>query len=340
MSQRFLSRLTRALITCLSVLTVLILATGCSKSEIIAHDLDEREANEILVFLSDRGVEAIKEKAEAGGGGGGNEATKWNISVDAGSKREAMAVLSQAGLPRRPGQNLLNLFKESGLVPSELQQQVRYQAGLSEQIASVIRKMDGVVDAEVQLSVPKQDPLNPNAPKEKTTASVYVKHTGILNDPNSHLISNIKNLVSGAVPGLSYDDVTVVPDLARYRGGEGGGTPLEGEELRSGTTPLVSVWTLVLAKDSVTRFRIVFFSFFIGILMLLATLVVLIWKLMPLVQAASQQGVLYSFRRIEVADLMPKSEADKEKEEPKSKKKRDEEDEEEDEEETDEEEES
>lgn len=306
-----------------SLLLVLMLAVSCSKGEIIAHDLDEREANEILVFLSGRGIEATKEKAEGDATGGGGGAAKWNISVSAERRREAMSILSQAGLPRRQGQNLLDLFKESGLVPSELQQQIRYQSGLSAQIASIIRKMDGVIDAEVQLSFPKEDPLNPNAKKGDVTASVYVKHTGVLSDPNSHLISSIKWLVAGAVPDLSFDNVTVVPDLARYRDASAGSGLDDG--LRSGDKPLVSVWTLVIAKESVTRFRIIFFSFFVSVLLLLTFLLLLIWKILPVLQAAGSS--LFSLRRIDVAALTKKEEAKTDEKVKKKKKKKKEEDE-------------
>ncbi len=297
------SIVSRCLTMCGTLLLAVFLLTGCASQEIVAHDLDEREANEIIVFLANRGIEATKEQAAAGGGGG-QTVVKWNISVAADKRQQAMGMLSQAGLPRRQGQNLLDLFKESGLVPSEMQQKIRFQSGLSEQIASIIRKMDGVVDADVQLSFPEEDPLNPTVKKGRVTASVYVKHTGVLNDPNSHMISNIKWLVAGAVPGLSYDDVTVVPDLARYR--EGGGP---GEEMtRESERPLVSIWSLTLAKDSLTRFRIVFFSFFVTILILIILLLLLIWKVLPVLMAARKEGLLLSIHRIEPEALVKKEE--------------------------------
>lgn len=285
----------------MALLLILLTLTGCAAREVIAHDLDEREANEILVFLSGRGIEATKEKAE-GGGGGGQQAVKWNISVPAEQRTEAMAVLSQAGLPRRPSQSLLELFKDSGLVPSEVQQQIRYRSGLQEQIASVIRKMDGIVDADVQLSFPVEDPLNPNAKKGKVTASVYVKHTGVLNDPNSQLISKIKWLVAGSVPDLNYDNVTVVPDLARYREA----TPAADEGMRSADKPLVSIWTMILAKESVTRFRIVFFSFFVSVLILLLLFFLLLYRVLPAFSATKTS--LFSLKRLDLSSLTKKEE--------------------------------
>ncbi len=168
----------------------LLLFTGCKSQAVIVNSVEEREANEIIVFLAGQGIDAAKVEVVSGSaGGGGGGAALWNIAVDETQKYQAMAILNRAGLPRRPSNNLLKIFEQTGLVPSEMQENIKYQAGLAAQIASVIRKFDGILDAEVLLSVPKDNPLDPNAPKGRVTASVYVKHSGVLDDPNSHLIT-------------------------------------------------------------------------------------------------------------------------------------------------------
>lgn len=271
------------------------LLTSCESRRIIVNGLDEKEANEILVFLSNKGVDANKVQAVSEGGMGG-KAILWNISVESSQANEAMALLNQVGLPRRRGQNLLGIFSNVGLVPSGMQEKIRYQAGLAEQIASTIRKIDGVLDADVQVSFPDEDPLNPTAAKQKITASIYVKHSGILDDPNAHLITRIKRLVAGSVPGLEYDYVTVIGDRARFTD-----TPLGGLQGSLGEDrPFVNVWSLIIAKDSVSRFRIIFFSFTMILLILLLTLIWILWKLMPLIQKAGGLKKLFSFKALDV----------------------------------------
>jgi type III secretion protein J len=260
------------------VLSVLLLAfTGCSSQRTIVNRLDEREANEILVFLNNHNIEATKSVSPtAGGGGGGQQVVQWDINVPSDKAIDAMALLNANGLPRRRGQNLLNIFTGAGLVPSDVEQKIRYQQGLAEQIASVIRKIDGVLDAEVQLSFPEEDTLNPLEKKGKVTASVYVKHNGVLDDPNLHLVTKIKRLVASSVPGLNYDDVTVIGDLAR---------PEPGNEITSANAEAqnyVSIWTIVLAKSSVGRFQLIFFSLCALTLILSLLLIWVIWKLYPL----------------------------------------------------------
>ena len=296
------------------------LLTSCESRKIIVNGLDEREANEILVFLSNKNVDAIKVQSMAAAGGGGSKIVLWDISVNSDQALDAMAMLNQAGLPRRRSQNLLNIFTGAGLVPSEMEQKIRYQAGLAEQIASTIRKIDGVLDAEVQISFPEEDPLNPTAAKQKITASVYVKHNGVLDDPNSHLTTKIKRLVAASVPALDYDNVTVIGERARFSELPMGGTSAANEIEKQ----YVNIWSLILAKESVTRFRIIFFSFTILILILALTLLWLCWKMYPMIREHGGIKELFHLKnlpeeKVEAVEPTPNKDAQKEEKKPSDK---------------------
>jgi type III secretion protein J len=192
-----------------------------------------------------------------------------------------MAILDKYGLPRKKSESLLNIFPAGGLVPSESQQKIRYQAGLAQQIASVIRKFNGVLDSDVVISFPETNPLNPSENLGKITASVWVKHNGVLDDPNSHLREKIKRLVSSSVPGLNYDDVTVVGDLAHLPSVSSVSTLQKpGEEKQE----YVKVWGMIVAKDSLRKFQILFFSFCILILLLALVSFWVIWKIIPVIR--------------------------------------------------------
>lgn len=56
------------------------------------------------------------------------------------------------------------------------------------------------------------------------------------------------------------------------------GARIAGEEEKQ----YVNVWTVILAKESVTRFRILFFAFAIALLLLLLSLIWVLWKIFPL----------------------------------------------------------
>jgi type III secretion protein J len=296
----------RAFLTLLLILFCLPLFTGCESRRTIVNKLDEKEANEIIVFLSTKGVDALKVPSAEATGGGAKELL-YDISVPEEQVTPAMSILNQAGLPRRRGQSLLGIFKEAGLVPSEMTEKIRYQAGLAEQIASTIRKIDGVLDAEVQISFPEEDPLNPGKTKGNITASVYVKHSGVLDDPNSHLITKIKRLVTASITGLLYDNVTVIPDRARYSDFPVGLTGIQEEE-----KDFVKTWTLIIAKESLTRFRLVFFTFFIFSLLLLLMMIWIAWKVYPILR---QHGGLSSLFSLTPLVESPEAEVKKEGEE-------------------------
>lgn len=264
---------------------------------VIVNDVEEREANEIVVFLASKGIAAAKlpSPTTAGPAAQPGAAMLYTISVDAGQSVNAMAILNKNGLPRIKSQNLLDLFSKQGLVSSEREETIRYQAGLAAQIAGTIRKIDGVIDADVELSIPEQTTGIPAAagapPPPRVTAAVYVKHQGVLDDPNSHLITKIKRLVAGSIVGLDVNDVTVIADRSRY-------TDISLTELSEEITPkakeYVSIWSIVMSKASASRFRVIFFSLVVGMILFALLMGWLFWKIYPLIRKSGGIRKLFS----------------------------------------------
>ncbi len=269
---------------CFFLLFALAILGGCDKKMEIVSDLEEREANEILVFLASKGIAGYKEASASSAPGAGQGSTKWSISVDQKVATNAMAILNQNGLPRIKGVNLLDLFAKQGLMSSQQEEMIRYQAGLAEQIASTIRKIDGVIDADVQISFPSTESspglLTAEGPTAKVTAAVYVKHQGILDDPNSHLVLKIKRLVSGSINGLELNDVTVISDKARF-------TDIVLNATCEPMTPAaesgdyVSIWSIAMNKNSTGKFRLLFTCLSLCAIVFAALAGWFIWKLYP-----------------------------------------------------------
>lgn len=259
----------------------LIFLLGCTERVAIINGVDEREANEIVVFLASKGLSAEKQAAPTGGaiGGGGGPAL-WNIYVPSDQMTNALSILNRNGLPRRQGQDLLQIFGESGLVPTDLQQKIRFQAGLAQQIANTIRQIDGVIDATVQLSFPQEEEAGP------ITAAVYVKHQGILDNPNSQLVTKIKQLVSGSVAGLKLENVTVISDRSRFTD-----VTLVGQKPVEEETDLVSIWGVLVSRQSIGLFRFYFFLFSLLIIVFIAALLWVLWRVMPLLE--EKGGIAY-----------------------------------------------
>ncbi len=282
----------------------LFLCAACEHQMAIVSDVEEREANEIIVFLASKGISASKAHSASAAGPAAQPgaAMLYSILVDSGELVNAMAVLNKNGLPRKKSQNLLDLFAKSGLVSSEREENIRYQAGLAAQIAGTIRKIDGVIDADVELSIPEPEtglPGTAGTVPKRITAAVYVKHQGVLDDPNSHLITKIKRLVSGSIAGLDINDVIVIADKSRF-------TDISLSELREEITPkpkeYVSIWSIVMSKASASRFRVLFFSLIIGLILFALLMGWLFWKVYPIVRKKGGFRKLFSAAPFDSSD--------------------------------------
>lgn len=266
---------------CLFVLYSLAM-TGCGKNtEVISH-VGEKEANIILVLLKSRGIQATKIAQTTAGGGGEDTTPKYSISVSEDQMIEAIAYLNQNGFPRQRGTNLLDLFAKQGLMTSDREETIRYQAGLAEQLGNTILMIDGVIDASVQLSFPPEaTALTLGAEEKQITAAIYVKHQGVVDDPNSHLENKIKRLISGSISGLDINNVTVVSDRSRF-------TDITlsalGEPAKGKPSEYVSIWSIVLSKESATRFRFLFFLITSLAILFAIALGWLSWKFYPILK--------------------------------------------------------
>lgn len=272
-----------------SILSTLLL-TGCAGNESIVNNIEEREANEIVVYLASKGILAQKIAMPVSETAGSNAAAMYNIAVPSDNATDAMSLLNRVGLPRVQGTNLLTLFAKSGLMSSDREETIRYQAGLAEELKNTILKIDGVIDANVQISFPTTESIAaPGATAPRITAAVYIKHLGILEDPNMHLETKIKRLVSSSINGLAFDDVSVISDRARMADIQ---LTMTGEPIgpRSLQENYVSIWSIVMTKSSLMRFRFLFFTLILLNLVLGAALGWGIYRFYPEIIKKKRSG--------------------------------------------------
>lgn len=272
--------MTKKIFTIFTFICSIFLLTSCSENQSIVNGIDERDANEIVVFLNSKGIQAQKVQAATTEMAGGGSSILWNIHVSPEQSVEAMAFLNQNGLPRKKGPSLLELFAKQGPMTSDKEENIRYQRGLEEELTNIIRKIDGVLDASVQISFPSSEEIFPGVEKNPIKAAVYVKHQGILDDPNHHLETKIKRLVSGSIDGMNFDNVSVVTDKARFANIQ---MPESKEPIygKAKEKEYVSIWSIVMTKTSLTRFRFIFFFFIIALVVTVSAVGYLIYKFYP-----------------------------------------------------------
>ncbi len=308
----FYSKFKKTITVCFSIMLMLF-CTSCGKQVTILTNVEEGSANQILVLLESKGILSEKILVKTTGAGAQSNENMWNIAVDSTRATEALAILNRIGLPRKPSVNLLDLFPQQGMMTTDKEEEVRYNEGLNQQLASTICKIDGVLDAEVQISFPEEDTFNPDAKKEFPRASVFIKHDGVFDDPNTLLPQKIRRYISGSIIDMRYDDVTVVTARARFTDINLRSLEPKTDATPWGTQDFVRIWSIVVSQDSASSFRTILFLFCFFMLVFIAALAWMAWKVQDVFK---QMKNVKSFFSPEPLKLKIQSESDNEQNEP------------------------
>lgn len=182
---------------CRSWLIAIILSivlTGCDVE--LFSELNEQNANDILLVLKQKGISASKSQAEPG---------KWQISVQTDAVQDALAIVRRHGLPRPQFVSLGEVFAKEGLIATPAEERQRYAFAVSQELSNTLMQIDGVVVARVHPVIPLLDPLSERIPTP--SAAVFIKH---LHDADLEpMVPAIKRLVSQSIEGLDPNDVAL-----------------------------------------------------------------------------------------------------------------------------------
>lgn len=253
-----------------AVLFVLISFVGCQKVA-LHHNLEEIEADEILVLLQQQGIEAEKVKEQSG------QEVSWKIAVKKDEMAKARQILISSNLPRKRELGLSGVYKEKGLIPTPDEQKARSLLALKGEITNSLEKIQGVVDADVVLNIPEESEFAPmDQAKKRPTASVVIRTR------NEELIvqtvteGKIQRFVANSVPEMDPNDVAVI--VSRTDMGSmlpmagsvspspfGSSTPPRSDSPSVASGDLVDIGGIRLEEDSVGRFK----AYMIGLLAIL-----------------------------------------------------------------------
>lgn len=228
------------------VLLAALLLSACEAE--LYNNLDQRQANEMVATLQQRGIPAQRMAVKGG---------QYTVVVDKARFADAINILKEAGLPKQEFQSMGQVFKKDGLVSSPTQERAQMIFALSQELSRTVSEIDGVLSARVHLVLPENDPLRQQL--VPSSASVFIRHRS--STPVGNLVPQVKMLVANGVAGLSYDKVSVVLVPVDSQ------KPIQGQDLE-----MVSFFGMWIQRDNLTQAWIMFFGLVVLVLLLAGAL--------------------------------------------------------------------
>lgn len=185
---------------------------------LLYSNLDLKEAGSITQALDQAGV-----KYELKGDGS-------TILVPRDEVAATRLMLSSRGLPTSGSVGYEIFDDANALGQTDFVQQLNRQRALEGELARTIRGLDGVTSARLHLVLPKRQLFEEEA--EQPSAAVTIAVGG--REPTPDQVRAVQNLVSGAVPNLKPERVTVVDQHAKtLSGGQEGFAGAAADERKS-----------------------------------------------------------------------------------------------------------
>lgn len=187
----------------------LLLLAGCKTA--IQHDLEESEANQIVVLLEASGITASKSQQGREDG--------WVVSVPSGEVSRAWQIMQDNGLPQRTIEGYSEVFGDGSMIPSPLEDRVRLQRALGGELEQSLLAVEGVIDVHVHLHLPNEGGLSRLADDpEAGTASVLLTYRDENGESECPVaVADVQELVAGSTSHIQSEDVVVIVIPHRVR---------------------------------------------------------------------------------------------------------------------------
>ncbi len=176
-------------------------AMGCG--EPLQHNLDEGEANAMVVTLNQHGFDAEKIRDPRDG-------ERWAVEVPTTDRVEAWSTLQREGFPRPETGGFGDFYPGGGLIPTAKEERVVLQYATARELQNSLLHVEGIIDAHVHLVLPEKPRVQmTGAEASEPRASVLVQWSERVGEPPLDEEA-VRKLVSGAVEDLSPESVHVV----------------------------------------------------------------------------------------------------------------------------------
>ena len=252
----------------------LVFLAGCGQ-ETLQQGLSEQDATEILVVLSQNGVNATKVKTES------SEGATYSITVPKDIIQNARRILVENNLPKVRELGSEGICKEKGLIPTPEEEKCRKLLAKKGDIINSLQRVPGVIDADIVLNVPEISPFNTETQSEaRPTASAVIR---VKKSADGYEITEarMQQFISKSVEKLDPRDVSVIisyvqpPQEVLAKGPQAPGA----EAAAAGNVKLATIAGLVMKAESVQRFKIFAVVMLVLLLGVSAALIVNVIKL-------------------------------------------------------------
>ena len=185
----------------LGVLLLGLALVGCSV-ETVVSGLSEKEANSIIELFADNKIETTKGMVDSG------RDIYYSIVVPSNKRLEAIRLLNLHDLPRRKDKGYNEIFSETGLIPTNAEENAKKLAALEGEIQMQLKLIDGILDAQVQIVMPQQSALQTAEDQiSPTTASVTIRYLPGAGGTKPITEAQVQTLVAAGVEKLTADQV-------------------------------------------------------------------------------------------------------------------------------------
>lgn len=180
-----------------AALACALMLTACDQT--LYSNLSESDANEMLVTLLKRGVDAKKSA----------QGEVFSIVVPEEQLVRSLEIIGEHSLPREQFQSLGTVFSGQGMIASQTEEQARLAFAISQELSATFSRIDGVLDARVHVVLVQHEQAS--GLTTPPSAAIFIRHTK--DSPVESMIAEVKDIAAKAVPGLTYDRVTVMTEL-------------------------------------------------------------------------------------------------------------------------------
>lgn len=241
---------------CRILLLIPIFFLICACKVTLYHGLEERDVNEMVVLLSDRGIPSRKSRNRDGKSG------EWRIEVNQKDSSRAWQILEEGDLPRPHISGFTELFTGNRLIPSEVEERAKFIQALCGELSGTLEAIPGVIDARVHIVSPQSHSLWDQTTSVTPKAAVMLRLAPSSAVARGVDTDTIQRLVANSVEQLSAQDVEVIAHVAPA-------PPVQ-------VTDLIAIGPIKIASESLAMFKLILVALLIA--ELTPWILLLIWS--------------------------------------------------------------